>query len=77
MDSKKLSCEETAEIMRKKHRYRELILSGRLALSHKSAARLLGPDCLYHLYGVGPTQVETRRGAKSKRRSRKVHSPAS
>jgi hypothetical protein len=52
MNSGKLSCEEKAEILRKKNRYRELILSGRLALSHESAARLLGPDCLYHLYSL-------------------------
>jgi len=52
MDSGDLSCEEKAEILRKKNRYRELILSGRLALSHKRAAQLLGPDCLYHLYSL-------------------------
>ena len=52
-DSRDLSCEEKAEIMRKKYRYRELILSGRLALPHERAAQLLGPDSLYHLYSVG------------------------
>ena len=52
-DSRDLSYEEKAEIMRKQCRYRELILSGRLALSHERAAQLLGPDCLYHLYSVG------------------------
>ena len=52
MDPEKLSCEEKAEILRKKSRYRELILSGKLALSHKRAAQLLGPDCLYHLYSL-------------------------
>jgi hypothetical protein len=52
MDSGKLSCEEKAEILRKKNRYRELILSGKLSLPHKRAAQLLGPDCLYHLYSL-------------------------
>ena len=53
-DVRKLSCEEKAEILRKKNRYRELILSGHLILPHARAAALLGPDCLYRLYGVGP-----------------------
>jgi hypothetical protein len=52
MDSERFSCEEKAEILRKKSRYRELILSGRLALPQRRAAQLLGPDCLYHLYSL-------------------------
>ena len=52
MDSNTLSREETAEIMRKRYRYRELVLSGRLILPHNRAAQLLGPDCAYHLYAV-------------------------
>ena len=52
MDSERRPCEETAEILRKKSRYRELILSGRLVLPHEKAAQLLGPDCLYHLYSA-------------------------
>jgi hypothetical protein len=51
-----LSCEAKAEIIRKKNRYRELILSGRLVLSHQRAAELLGPDCLYHLYSTPKTR---------------------
>jgi hypothetical protein len=54
MDSEDWSCEEKAEILRKKNRYRELILSGRLTLPHRSASQLLGPDCLYHLYSTAP-----------------------
>jgi hypothetical protein len=50
MDNQELSCEEAAEAMRKRHRYRQMIRSGKLVLPFKSAARLLGPDCLYHLY---------------------------
>lgn len=42
--------EEAAEELRKKHHYRQLILSGKLVLPYRSAARLLGPDCLYQLY---------------------------
>jgi hypothetical protein len=43
---------DQAEILRKKYRYRELILSGKLVLPHRRAAELLGPDCLYQLYGL-------------------------
>jgi hypothetical protein len=58
MSDDSFTAEELAEIMRKKSRYRELILSGRLKLPRDRAAQLLGPDCLYHLYsprrGGGP-----------------------
>ncbi len=52
LSSKTQSPEDAAEIMRKKNRYRELILSGRLILSPEKAALLLGPDCMYHLYSI-------------------------
>ena len=46
------TCEDAAEVMRKRYRYRELILSGRLVIPYERAAQLLGPDCLYHLYAL-------------------------
>jgi hypothetical protein len=52
---------ETAEILRKRYRYRELILSGKLVLPHDRAAQLLGPDCLYHLYSVQPKAPSRRK----------------
>ena len=52
---------ELAEIMRKKHLYRELILSGRLILTHERAAQLLGPDCLYHLYPLAGASEKTKK----------------
>ena len=56
-------CTETAEILRKRYRYRELILSGKLVLPHDRAAQLLGPDCLYHLYSLqDPKSVRRSRG---------------
>lgn len=64
------SCEEIAEEIRKKHHYRQLILSGRLKLPYQSAARLLGPDCLYHLYSkreAESTTAEKSRAGKRKR----------
>jgi hypothetical protein len=67
-NSENLNCEEAAEIMRKKNRYRELILSGRMILPHSRAAQLLGPDCLYHLYSISrkETAVKKRQRGSSK-----------
>jgi hypothetical protein len=70
-DTRDPSNEETAEIMRKKNRYRELILSGRLVLPHSSAVQLLGPDCLYHLYSVEKTNH-----SKKRRLNRRLHPSA-
>ena len=39
-----------AEQIRKEYHYRRLILSGKITLAQKAAARLIGPDCAYHLY---------------------------
>ena len=56
-----LTSADKAEIMRKKNRYRELILSGRLVLSHTRAAQLLGPDSLYRLYSVRTNKSSEKR----------------
>ena len=66
-----LTCEEAADEMRKKHEYRRLILSGRLVLPHKSAAQLLGPDCLYHLYSQQETADSRPRKEKGSAKKRK------
>ena len=59
------SPEEAAEELRKKHHYRQLILSGKLVLPYRSAARLLGPDCLYQLYsGWEPEKSHSRKKTK-------------
>ncbi len=63
----RLTREEAAEELRKKDRYRQLILSGRIVLPYRSAAKLLGPDCLYHLYSAldpGKSPKDGGRGAK-------------
>lgn len=39
-----------AEILRKKYKYREYILKGKLKLSIAAAKKLIGPDTAYHLY---------------------------
>ena len=41
---------DNAELIRKKYLYRRLIMRQKVSLQHKSAARLIGPDCAYHLY---------------------------
>ena len=39
-----------AEAIRLRHRYRRLIMQGRVRLPRAGAVRLVGPDCAYHLY---------------------------
>lgn len=43
--------DEKAELLRLKYKYRSLIVRGQLRLPLDAAARLVGPDCAYHLYG--------------------------
>jgi hypothetical protein len=64
------SSRDEAEVMRKKFRYRQLILSGKIFLSHERAAQLLGPDCLYHLYSVKETNTTSSQKKKFKRHYR-------
>ncbi len=65
MSREDLTAEDAAEVMRKKHHYRELILSGKLVLPYRRAAQLVGPDCLYHLYSVQGSKKTRRRAANS------------
>jgi len=45
---------DKAEIIRIKYQYRELILKRKLKMPVKTASKLIGPDCAYHLYqGIG------------------------
>jgi hypothetical protein len=52
------------EAIRRRFAYRRLILTGKVRLPHAVAARLIGPDCAYHLYrqaGRGSaTELDTR-----------------
>ena len=43
---------DKSELIRKKYKYRRLIMTGKIVLPHKEAAQLLGPDCAYHLYSI-------------------------
>ena len=41
---------EKADDIKKRYQYRSLILKRKLALSRKTATKLIGPDTAYHLY---------------------------
>ena len=36
--------------MQRRYAYRRLVLEGKVSLPPADAARLIGPDCAYHLY---------------------------
>lgn len=38
------------EEMRRRYRYRDLVLRGKVRLGLLAARGLIGPDCAYHLY---------------------------
>jgi hypothetical protein len=60
---------DAAEILRKRYKYRRLILSGKLKLPHTAAAKLLGPDCAYHLYGLEESVPGKPKKSKRRRKS--------
>ncbi len=72
MKDEELSPQDIAETIRKKYRYRELILSGKLKLPFDRAAQLLGPDCLYQLYSLQKSSsrslADSQKGRKTVRR---------
>jgi len=41
---------DASELIRLKFKYREMILKKKIKLPYKKAAKLIGPDCAYHLY---------------------------
>lgn len=43
---------EKAEQMRIKYKYRMMIMKGKVWINYKGAARLIGPDCAFHLYST-------------------------
>jgi len=43
---------EKSELLRKKHLYRKMIMTGKIVLPWKTASRIIGPDCAYHLYST-------------------------
>jgi hypothetical protein len=49
-----------SEIIRLQYKYRRLIQKGKLHLSHQSAAKLIGPDCAYHLYSLHQSKTDAK-----------------
>ncbi len=46
---------ERAELIRVRYLYRSLVLKKKIRLSAYGAAKIVGPDCAYHLYSqIGP-----------------------
>ncbi len=65
---------DRADILRLKHKYRRLILSGKLKLPHGDAVKLLGPDCAYHLYSVTNGKEDQRKRTSQGSRIRSAKS---
>ena len=61
---------DEAELIRKKYKYRRLIMEGKLVLPHEDAVKLLGPDCAYHLYSVEDAKRKPRSSARGRRRAK-------
>lgn len=57
--------EHQSEIIRLKYKYRELIMKRKIKLPHNKAAKLIGPDCAYHLYSGFSTKGESKSNKKS------------
>ncbi|HNW29273.1 MAG TPA: hypothetical protein PKN50_12415 [Spirochaetota bacterium] len=55
-----------AEIARLKYKYRRLILEGKTSLPPEEAAKLVGPDCAYHLYFAVSGRSGTGRRSRGK-----------
>ncbi len=53
---------EKAEAIKKRYRYRRLILTGKIDLSRHAAVKFIGADTAYHLYA----RVTPRHRAKKK-----------
>ena len=58
-----------AEKIRIRYLYRRMILSGEIKVSHRTAKRMVGPDCAYHLYGTH-AQLKSKVQRKSRERER-------
>ena len=56
-----------AEKIRLRYLYRQKILNGELVVSHRTARRMIGPDCAYHLYGKHTEPKAQRPKAKGKK----------
>ena len=62
---------DKSELIRKKYKYRRLIMTGKIKLPHREAAQLLGPDCAYHLYSIPDQEQSVESKDSRKDRSQK------
>jgi hypothetical protein len=53
--------DEKSEAMRLKYLYRRYIIKGKANIDYKAAAKLVGPDCAYHLYASFKNQSSKRK----------------
>ena len=51
---------EKAEAIKKRYRYRRLILTGKIGLSRHVAVKFIGADTAYHLYACLPSHRQAR-----------------
>jgi hypothetical protein len=58
----KKSRTDTSEEIRLRYLYRNLVLQGKTRISLEAARRLVGPDCVFHLYGI--TKVKRKKREK-------------
>jgi hypothetical protein len=47
-----MKVDDPSEDLRVRYKYRELIMKKKIRLPVAVAARLIGPDCAYHLYST-------------------------
>jgi hypothetical protein len=68
MSSLMLTNKEEAEELRIRYKYRRLIMQGEITLPYADAAKLIGPDSAYRLYGTQKTIVKNRKDRSQKKK---------
>jgi len=51
-----------SEEIRIRYLYRNMVLRGQLQLPLKTAIKIIGPDCAYHLYSLTDSEREKTKG---------------
>ena len=59
--TKILLIEDEAEELRIRYKYRRLIVEGKISIPYADAARLIGPDSAYRLYGTQKSSIRKKR----------------
>jgi len=50
MSKKKSESDSQADEVRRKYKYRKLVINGSVKIPARLAMKMVGPDCAYHLY---------------------------